>query len=73
MLGVAEQISLPVREERGDFRGGLCRVDGVETIFLNRDHSPGQKVAVLAKALAEKPLNQVFLLPAVREAIYRKS
>ncbi|MBL7192179.1 hypothetical protein ISS30_10860 [bacterium] len=69
LMALAERIALPVREEKGDFHGGLCIVDGEEAVFLNRDHDIGMKVSVLAKALACKRLDQIFMLPAVREMI----
>lgn len=69
LLALAEQLGLEVREEKGDFNGGWCTLDGVKLIFLNRGHSTAGKVAVLAEALAYQSLEGVYVLPAVRDLL----
>jgi hypothetical protein len=66
---VAHQLGLQVRRERGNFRGGRCTVAGKETIVLNRLHLPDVHVAVMAESLRERPLDAVFIRPAVRKAL----
>ncbi|MDZ4699154.1 MAG: hypothetical protein SH809_05550 [Rhodothermales bacterium] len=66
---VAQQLGLRVRRERGNFRGGRCTVAGKETIVLNRLHVPDIHVAVMAESLRERPLDAVFIKPAVRKAL----
>jgi len=67
LTALAEQLKVEVREEKGDFSGGLCRIDQDRRIFLNRSHSLPQKIRILSEALCKFPLEDVYMLPAVRE------
>ncbi len=69
LLDLARSLDFDVRTDRGSFRDGACRVEGRQIIILNRTSPPARKVAALCAALSEIPLEGVFLLPAVREAI----
>lgn len=66
---LARRLGYAVRIERGRFRGGRCRVDDQKLVVLNRMHTPETNAAVLARALAREPLDDVFLAPAVRKAL----
>lgn len=66
---VVPQLGLMVRMETGRFRGGLCTVNGERLIVLNRRHPPERQFAVLASALRELPIDDVYLKPAVRHAL----
>jgi len=63
------QLGVPVRRERGPFRGGHCIVDGEAVVVLNRQHPPEAHLAVVAAALRELPVDEIYLRPAVREAL----
>ena len=71
LLNLAEQLGAEIREEKGDFNGGWCIVDGEQYLFLNRKHDTPQKISVLAKAIAEQPLEGIFILPAIRQILER--
>lgn len=49
--------------------GGLCKVKGRWRVIIERRASPGEKVSVLARALARFDLEPHFISPAVRELI----
>ena len=49
--------------------GGLCVIKGERRFILDRHLSPREQVWVLCKAFARLPLDDVFLKPAVRDAI----
>lgn len=66
---LARRLGYVVRVERGRFRGGRCRVDEQKVVVLNRMHTAETNAAVLARALAAEPLDDVFLAPAVRKAL----
>lgn len=66
---VAPQLGLAVRIEKGRFSGGLCTVNGEQIIVLNKMHPPERQFAVLAGALREAPLDQIYLKPSVRRAL----
>src|SRR4026207_814708 len=64
---LAEQMGLKVRVEMGDFDGGVCVVNDARVILVNRRHDLGRRINVVARALHEVGLNEVFVKPAVRE------
>ena len=64
------QLGVRVRRERGGFRGGLCVVEGVPTVVLNKLHPPDAQAAVLAAALGEHGgAEALYLRPSVRAAL----
>lgn len=63
------QLGLTVRLEKGRFTGGLCTVNGERLIVLNKQHPPERQFAVLASALRETPIDDLYLKPAVRRAL----
>lgn len=69
LVDLARSLDFDVRTDRGSFRDGTCRIDDKRIVILNRTSPITRKVATLAKALSELPLEGVFLLPAVREVI----
>lgn len=71
LVELARSLDFDVRFDRGSFRDGACRVDDRKIIVLNRRSPVSRKVSAIAKALSEQPLEGIFVLPAVREAIER--
>jgi len=72
--GVAAQLDIPVRyaslaTEELPGRGGLCVLRGQRRIIIERTLGYPEKARLLATGLAHFDLEEVFLLPAVREAI----
>lgn len=65
----AQQLGMQVRKERGGFRGGRCTVGDETFVLLNRRHPPEVHLALLAESLREMPVDEVFLRPAVRNAL----
>lgn len=66
-----QQLGVTVRRERGPFRSGYCLVDGTPMVVLNRRHPPESHQMALARALKQLPYDQIYLRPAVREALDR--
>jgi hypothetical protein len=66
---VARQLGVTVRYERGDFEGGYCILKTEKVLLVNRRLLPVRKAVVLALALSEIGLDNVFVKPAVREYI----
>lgn len=69
LVEAAEQLGWEVRFERGNFRGGPCRLDDQRVIMLNKRHSPEVQQSILAESLYREDLDQIFLQPAVRSAL----
>ncbi len=74
---VAEQLRIPVTyaaiaTEELAGQGGLCVLHGERRIIIERSLNIRQKARLLAAGLARFDLEDVFLLPAVRQAIEAK-
>ncbi len=66
---LAAQLGITIRYEKGDFEGGYCILKERKLLLINRKLLPNRKASVLAAALREFGLENVFLKPAVREYI----
>ncbi len=65
----AGRLGLTVREEKGNFQGGRCVVEGEEIVMLNKRHLPEVRLSVLARSLRQAPVDAIYLRPAVRQAL----
>ena len=76
--GLAEQLKIPVSyaamaTEELPGRGGLCVLHGERRIIIERTLSTRERARLLAAGLAQFDFEDIYLLPAVREAIERAS
>ncbi len=69
LIEAAGRFGLEVRQEKGNFRGGRCTVEGERLVMLNTRHLPEVRLRVLAACLRTEPLDAVYLKPAVRKAL----
>jgi hypothetical protein len=65
----AESLGLEVRDGPADLDGAVVVLRGKRVVFVPAGALPAKKVGILARALAREELEDVYLLPAVREAI----
>lgn len=66
---VARQLGITVRYEKGDFEGGYCILKDEKLLLVNKRLLPNRKASVLALAVRELGLENLFLKPAVRQFI----
>ncbi len=66
---LATQLNVTIRYERGDFEGGYCILKDRKILLVNRRLMPIRKASVLATALQEIGLDNVFLKPVLRAYI----
>jgi hypothetical protein len=74
--GVAEKKNIKVTYENigGELgAGGLCKVKGEHRVIVDRRATDGEKVTVLAAALAKFPLDDVFISEKTREMIEKSA
>ena len=75
LKGLAEQLGIRVREEKllrevgYQVRGGGCRVNGQEMVFLDRDLPVPERVDILVDELSQKALDKDTLSPALRRLL----
>jgi hypothetical protein len=63
---IARQMGITVRYELGSFEGGYCILKEQKLLLINKRLLPVRKASVLATALREIGLENVFLRPALR-------
>ncbi len=66
---VAARLSIPIRYEKGEMCGGLCRLRDQWQIIINADLPEDEKAEVLAESLARTQLDGVYGPPRVRQAL----
>jgi len=75
LKGLAEQLGIRVREEKllrevgYQVRGGGCRVNGQEIVFLDRDLPVPDRVDILVDELSQKALDKESLSPVLRRLL----
>lgn len=66
---VAAQLGASVRFEKGDFKGGFCIVKENKIIVINKFANTQRKAAILATALKELGIDNIYINPRLREII----
>ena len=66
---LALTLGVEVRSEKGDFKGGLCRVAEKNLILLKKDDPIDQKIHILANELSQFNLENIYVIPALRQLI----
>lgn len=66
---VASQLGISVRFEKGDFKGGFCIVKENKIIVINKFANTQRKAAILATALKELGIDDIYINPRLREII----
>ena len=69
LKSLATQMGAKVRFERGDFKGGYCLLKESKVIVINKLSNLQKKVTVLAAALNELGIDEMYLTPKLREII----
>ena len=66
---LANQLGAKVRFEKGDFKGGYCLLKESKIIVVNKMANLQRKVMILAAALKELGIEEIYLSPKIREVI----
>lgn len=69
LKALAVELGATVRFEKGDFKGGYCLVKDSKLIVINKLANTQRKVMILAAALKELGIDQLYLTPRLREII----
>ena len=71
---VAGELAVQIRhEDLEGSRGGLFRLRGRVCILVDRNLSVSERVNLMARCLAQLPLDGVFMPPKVREMLRESS
>ncbi|MFA5832037.1 MAG: hypothetical protein WDA22_01040 [Bacteroidota bacterium] len=63
---LAGEMGLKIRYEKGDFDGGYCILKDQQIIVVNKKLHPSRKAVVIALALGEMGIDNLFVKPNVR-------
>ena len=66
---LVESLSIQLRYEKGDFAGGYCVFKDKRMMIVNSALTPAMRLKVLARELATMNLDDVFVVPVLREVI----
>ena len=66
---IATQMGAKVLFERGDFKGGYCILNENRVIVINKLSTLQRKVMILAAALKELGIDEMYIPPKLREFI----
>lgn len=69
---LARQLDIEVRYEKGDFEGGYCAFRNQHLIFMQKNEPIDKKIQVLVRELHRFDLEQIYVLPAIRELLETK-
>ena len=66
---LANQLGLKVRYEKGNFEGGFCILKEERLLVVNKKLPDPRRASVLAQALNEYGIENVFVKPGLRQYI----
>jgi len=66
---LAAKLGLKILKGKGDFIGGTCTVNNKTVIVVNKQKPMEQRLKTLAESLLEFNLEEIFIVPAVRDYI----
>jgi hypothetical protein len=68
--GLAEKLGIQVIHEKLSLStGGLCRLHDEYLLFVEKNLSEDEQVQVLVSALSRFPLDEIQMLPAIRDLL----
>ena len=62
----AQDMGLRIRYEKGDFDGGYCILRDENIIVVNKKLAPIKKCSVIAQALGDFGIDDIYMKPIVR-------
>ncbi len=68
---ISEKLGIKVRWESLMGDGGICELRGKRYLFVDRSNDLMTQVDVMADALCDEAIDDVFILPEVREILER--
>jgi len=66
---LARKLQIDIRYEKGDFKGGLCRVGEQQVLILQKNDPAYKKLSLFARELRKLDLDNVYMMPAIRKFI----
>jgi hypothetical protein len=76
--GLADRLGIEVRyenlaDDEVTIHSGGCKLQGRDVILIDRQHPPAECARILARELSRYDLENLYILPRVREFIQTSS
>ena len=68
---LAEKLGISLRWDVLSSEGGICELRGKRILMVDRDLDDLSKIDVMAAALCDEPIEDIYILPEVREILDR--
>ena len=68
---LAEKLGIELRWDTLSSEGGICELRGKRILMVDRDLNDLSKIDVMAAALCDEPIEDLYILPEVRETLHR--
>jgi len=66
---LSQNLAIDLRYEKGDFKGGLCRVKDQRILIINSKLPDEEKIKIFLSELGQLDLQNTYVLPVIRELI----
>jgi hypothetical protein len=63
------RLGWKIRQEKGNFHGGSCRLSGERLIIFNRRLDVDERIEIFSQVLAGEETDGIFLLPEIRQLL----
>ena len=75
---LGQSIKLEVRYDRPGGKvafveGGLCRIKDKQVIIINKTVSTSQKIRILVRELRRFDLSNIYIIPALRDLLEKRT
>jgi len=69
LIEQAKKLGFAVRKESGTFESSFCNLNNKKIILINKDDDDESIIKLFVENFLELDLNDVYLMPAVRDYI----
>lgn len=67
---LTEKLGIELRWDALSSEGGICELRGKRILMVDRDLDDLSKIDVMAAALCDEPIEDLYILPEVRETLH---
>ena len=66
------KMDIDLRYERGNIKGGLCRVHDKQAFIINKQFSIEEKIDIIIQSLKELPTEDIYIPPEIRRLLEKE-
>ncbi|MFH0926820.1 MAG: hypothetical protein V1872_14510 [bacterium] len=69
---LASRMNIDIRYERGNIKGGLCRIHEKQLVIINKQFSLEDKIDIFIQSLQGFPLEEIYVSPQLRTLLTKR-